>query len=84
MNIDITKIPKMISDVRKKAQYSYTGEDGLPFTVEIVSFPMAEDLIQQGMQNIVAEMMGIAEYASIQDRNTVTELVKSHIPVRRR
>ena len=78
------QIASMISDVRLEREFSSTL-DGVTSTTTVVEFPTIDDLMLHGMKVVAAEIKfsGI-EYSSIQDRDLVTQLVRTQLPLVRR
>jgi len=76
-----TQIASLISDTRVESSYALEAPGGTS-TVRIVEFPTVDDLMLQGMKAVAAEMkFSDLTYSSVQDRDMVTQLVRSQMPL---
>ena len=81
---DLTQvqIASLISDTRVESSYSEVSTGGVSATTTLVEFPTVDDLMVMGMKMVAAEIkFSDVSYQSVQDRNMVTQLVRSQLPL---
>jgi hypothetical protein len=79
-----TQILDTISDRRKVTSIVTTSESDVRRRVEIVEFPIIEDLVRQGYLQVIDELRTGSKHGSVLSRDIVTSIVTTRVPVVRK
>lgn len=76
------QIASMISDVRIEQEFTTEIVPGHRETYRLVDFPTVDDLMLQGMRSVAGSIrFRNVEYTSVMDRDAVTLLTRSQLPL---
>lgn len=77
-------IASQISDTRIESSYEIEPAPGRRQTVRLVEFPTIDDLMLHGMKSVAGSIkFKDIKYASVMDRDLVTQLIRVHLPIER-
>jgi len=77
-------IASQISDARIESSYEIEPSPGRRQTVRLVEFPTIDDLMLHGMKSVAGSVkFKDIKYASVMDRDLVTQLIRVHLPIER-